>query len=90
MSAENERGPMPVGLALGSVVFQVGCVTLVLTLAAVLAGRVLDNLLGTSVLFTLLLFLGSVPVVWYLIWRIARSTGARLNPPSEVLPSKEE
>ncbi len=90
MSPENERQPMPLALALGSVVFQVGCVTLVLTLVAVLAGRVLDNLLGTGALFTLLLFLGSVPLVWYLIWRIARSAAARLNPPSKVLPSKEE
>jgi hypothetical protein len=90
VSPENERQPVPLGLALGSVVFQVGCVTLVLTLAAVLAGRGLDNLLGTGALFTLLLFLFSVPVVWYLIWRIARSAAARLNPPSEDLPSKEE
>jgi len=87
---ENKRRHTPFGLALGSVVLQVGCVTLVLTLAAILAGRGLDNVLGTGVLFTILLFLASAPLVWYLIWRIARSAAVHLNPPPQDLPSKEE
>ena len=94
MSSEDDRLQTTFCLTLVSVLVQVGCVTLVLTLGAILAGLWLDRRLGTLPLFLVLLLLTSVPLNWYLLRRIALSAGAKLNPPeaeeSEALSLKEE
>lgn len=100
MSSENDQQQTTFCLALVGVLLQVGCVTLVLTLGSVLAGLGLDKQLGTLPLFTISLLLISVPLNGYLLWRIALSAGAKLNPPvpktsgaereSEAWPIEEE
>jgi magnesium-transporting ATPase (P-type) len=49
-------------LALAAVTGQVGCLTIVIILAAFLAGRWLDNQFGSDALFTVILMVASVPV----------------------------
>ena len=91
---------------MASAVSQVGCVTVVIVVGALMAGLGLDKVFDTRPLFTILLLLGSVPVSLYLLVRIALSAAAQLNPPptkkstertdvpaqisSEDVPSKEE
>lgn len=77
---------MRFGVALASAVSQVGCVTVVVILGALVAGLALDNALDTQPIFTLLLVIGSIPVSLYLLVRIALSATAQLTPP----PSKEK
>ena len=76
---------MRFGVALASAVSQVGCITVVVILGALVVGLALDNALDTQPIFTLLLVIGSIPVSLYLLVRIALSATAQLTPP----PSKE-
>lgn len=72
---------MVYGLALASVVSQVGCVTVVVIVGALGAGLGLDRVFDTRPVFTLLFLLGSIPVSLYVLVRIALSAAAQLNPP---------
>ena len=85
-SGDDRQGQAVYGLALASVVSQVGCVTVAVVLGALVVGLGLDRALDTRPLFTILLLLGSIPVSLYLLVRIALSAVAQLNPP----PSKPE
>ncbi len=49
-------------LALSWVIGQVGCLTLIIILAALFGGLYLDNRFGSRPWFTLTLILGSIPV----------------------------
>jgi F0F1-type ATP synthase assembly protein I len=71
------------GVVLATTVAQVGCVTVVVILGALVAGLALDKTLDTRPLFTLLLVLASIPASLYLLVRIALSSVAQLSPPSE-------
>lgn len=82
VNSQDNRRQMALGLALASVVSQVGCVTVILLLGALGAGLWLDKTLDTRPLFTVLLMLGSVPASLFLLVRIALSTTAQLAPPS--------
>jgi F0F1-type ATP synthase assembly protein I len=72
---------MVAGLALASVVSQVGCVTIAVVLGALVVGLGLDRFFETRPLFTILFLLGSIPLSLYLLVRIALSAVAHLNPP---------
>jgi F0F1-type ATP synthase assembly protein I len=74
---------MVYGLAMASVVSQVGCVTIAVVLGALVVGLGLDRFFDTRPLFTILFLLGSIPVSLYLLVRIALSAVAQLNPPSQ-------
>ena len=83
---------MAFGLALASLVSQIGCVTIVIVLGALVAGLWLDRTFDTRPLFTMLLLLGSIPVSLYSLVRIAFSAAAQLTPTpesSEDQPSEE-
>lgn len=56
---------------LASVVGQVGCLIVFIILAALGVGMLLDKLLGTTALFTILLMVGSVPVALYVTVRLS-------------------
>jgi F0F1-type ATP synthase assembly protein I len=64
-----------------SLVGQIGCVTgfasMVIIGLAFGIGRLLDSLLGTSGIFTILFLLGSFPITLYVIVRISLWTLAR-------------
>jgi F0F1-type ATP synthase assembly protein I len=77
------------GLALASVVSQVGCVTVTVVLGALVVGLGLDKFFDTRPLFTMVLLLGSIPVSLYLLVRIALSAVAQLNTPSPKATTRE-
>lgn len=56
---------------LASVVGQVGCMVVFLIFIALGVGMLLDKLLGTTALFTILLMVGSVPVTLYVTVRMS-------------------
>ena len=89
MSSGDDRQGVVHGLALASVVSQVGCVTVVVIMGALIVGLVLDKTFDTRPVFTLLLLLGSIPVSLYLLVRIAFSTAARFAPPPSEKPKNE-
>ncbi len=60
---------------------QSGCLVFGIVLGAVLGGLVLDRLLNTRPLFTLLLVIGSAPVTLFFLYRFAMRTLAKAPPP---------
>lgn len=62
---------------LASVVGQVGCLVVFIVFLALGAGILLDKLLNTKALFTVLLMVGSVPVALYMVVRISLTAVAR-------------
>lgn len=70
---------------------QIGCTTgfasIIIIGIAFALGRLLDSLLGTNGIFTVLLLVGSFPITLYVIVRISLWTLARANviePPSQA------
>ena len=63
---------------------QIGCVTglasIVIIGIAFAIGRLLDSLLGTGGIFTVLFLLGSFPITLYVIVRISLSAVRRVQP----------
>ncbi|OJX47362.1 MAG: hypothetical protein BGO78_18030 [Chloroflexi bacterium 44-23] len=73
---QNERKTRILNLTLASVAGQVGCVTLVIILAAVFGGLWLDNYYQTKPIFTIGLLIVSIPLslaVMILVVRFAIS-----------------
>ncbi len=64
---------------MASVVGQVGCLNIIIIGVALGAGILLDRLLDTKAIFTVLLTVGSVPVALYLTVRIAMTASARFQ-----------
>ena len=64
-------------LALAAVTGQVGCLTIVIILAAFFAGRWLDNQFGSDALFTVVLMVASVPVTLVVMFWVVRSVTSR-------------
>jgi F0F1-type ATP synthase assembly protein I len=62
---------------LAGVVGQIGCLTLILIGVALGAGILLDRILDTRPVFTILLLVGSVPVNLFLTVRVALAAVAR-------------
>ena len=63
---------------------QVGCLTLVIIIVALLGGLWLDNQLGVKPLFTILFLLGSVPITIFVMFRVAMSAISRIKPVTPV------
>ena len=66
-------------MALLGVIGQVGCLTLVIILVALVAGLWLDNQFQTRSLFTLILVITSIPVTLYLMVRVVLSFAPRIQ-----------
>ncbi|RMG97686.1 MAG: AtpZ/AtpI family protein [Chloroflexi bacterium] len=64
---------------LASVVGQVGCLIVFLVGLALGAGMLLDNVLGTNAIFTVVFIVGSVPVALYLTVRLSMTAIARVQ-----------
>lgn len=62
---------------LAGIIGQVGCITVILIAVALGAGIIVDNLLDTRPVFTILFMVGSVPVTLYVIVRVTLSAAAR-------------
>ncbi len=72
-------------LGLAGFAGQVGCLTLVIIIGALVGGLWLDNQLGVKPLFTILFLLGSVPITIFVMFRVAMSAIAKIKP---VVPPK--
>ena len=72
-------------LGLAGFAGQVGCITLVIIIAALLGGLWLDRQFGVKPLFTILFLLGSVPITIFVMFRVAMSAIAKIKP---VVPPK--
>lgn len=66
-------------LALTGVLGQVGCLTLIIIIVALVAGLWLDDYFQTRPLFTLILVLASVPLTLYLMVRIVLSFAPKIE-----------
>lgn len=66
-------------LLVAAVTGQVGCLTLVIILAAVLGGRALDDHLNTKPWFTLGLLIASIPLSLVLMFFVVRKTVSKLK-----------
>jgi hypothetical protein len=75
-------------LVLGAVVGQVGCLTLVIVLAALFGGLWLDGQLGTKPYITIALVIGSVPVTLVVMFWIVRKATARLQASQQQTPRR--
>jgi MFS-type transporter involved in bile tolerance (Atg22 family) len=64
---------------MAGVLVQVGCLTVIVLLAALVGGLWLDTRFNTRPLFTLIFVLGSVPITVYLLFRIVLSGMSRLQ-----------
>jgi uncharacterized protein (DUF2062 family) len=78
-------------LALAAVTGQVGCITLVLTLGAILLGLWLDGVFGIRPVLTIGFTLLSLPITLYSIFAIVRwTTGRMLNTEQDKAVPEEE
>ena len=77
-------------LALASMMSQVGCVTVVIVVGALLGGLWVDSLFNTKPLFTVLLMLLSIPVSVYSLVRVALSTAAQFQSEIKSEERKED
>jgi len=66
-------------LALAGMISQVGCVTVVIVVGALLGGLWVDSLFNTKPLFTVLFTILSIPVSVYSLVRVALSTVAQFR-----------
>jgi F0F1-type ATP synthase assembly protein I len=66
-------------LVLAGMLSQVGCVTVVIVVGALLIGLGMDSLFSTRPVFTVVLLLLSIPVSLYSLVRVALSTAAQLQ-----------
>lgn len=62
---------------LAGIIGQIGCLTVIIIAVAFGAGILLDRLLDTKPIFTLLAVIGSVPVTLYLTVRVGLTTAAK-------------
>ncbi len=77
-------------LTLAAVTGQVGCLTVLIILAAFFAGRWLDNRFDSEAIFTVILMVASVPVTLFVMFWVVRSVTSRFAKPSDINNSEED
>ncbi len=89
---KQDRKQYWLNLTLASVAGQVGCLTLVIILAAVLGGLWLDANFHTRPVFTVILLIASVPISLAAMFLVVRAATSKIKalPPKEKQPSGEE
>ena len=88
MSANRPEGVVK-NLALAGMMSQVGCVTVVIVVGALLVGLWVDSLFNTRPLFTVGFLLMSIPVSLYSLVRVALSTAAQFRSEISTEDKKE-
>lgn len=78
-SRPSERRQKVLNLTLAGVAAQVGCLTLIIILGAVLGGLWLDARFQTRPLLTILLVLGSIPLSLVLMFVVVRAATSRIQ-----------
>lgn len=88
---ERNRTQYAFNLTLAAVAGQVGCLTLVIVLAALFGGLWLDNYLQTRPMFTVILMVASIPVTLVLMFWVVKAATSRLqNNKTQVVEKQEE
>ena len=87
-STQKNKAQYALNLGLAGFAGQVGCLTLVIIIVALLGGLWLDNQLGVKPVFTILFLLGSVPITIFVMFRVAMSAIARIKPVTPVKSSQ--
>jgi hypothetical protein len=90
---EKDRANKALNITLAAVAGQVGCLTIVVVLAALFGGLYLDNrFAGDRPIFTVSLMLGSIPVTLVAMFWVVRKATSRLtqNPTKKSLTTEEE
>ena len=64
--------------------------TLVIIFAALFAGILLDRLLNSKPLFTILLTIASIPITIYATFRVVKAASSRIQPAVKKESSEEE
>jgi F0F1-type ATP synthase assembly protein I len=77
-------------LALTGMVSQIGCMTTIIVVAALLGGLWVDSRLNTKPLFTVLFLLLSIPVNVYALVRVALTTAAYFQSEMKDVEKKED
>ena len=83
VKARSGEGQQALGLAVAGLLGQVGCLTVVIISAALVAGLWIDSQFDTRPIFTILFIVGSVPVTIYLMVRLVLGGMARIQPSIE-------
>ena len=78
---EKNRSPYSFGMKWAAVGGEIGCLTLVIVLAAVFGGLLLDRQLGTRPMFTIMIVLGSAPISLALTFWVAMRAVRDIQPP---------
>jgi len=86
-SPDQKKSAPDFALKMGMVGGEIGCVTLMIVLGAVLGGLWLDRLFGTKPLFTIFLVLGSAPLSIFLTYWVAIRAVREVNPPPPAVKS---
>ena len=68
----------------------VAALTLSIIFVALFAGILLDRLLNSKPLFTIILTLASIPVTIYTTFRVVKAASSRIKPDSKKQDSEEE
>lgn len=77
---EQEIQQKRTNLALAAIASQVGVVTILIVIASMVGGLLLDKYFDTKPMFTLLLLIVSMPVTVFLMIKIVKSATDRIQP----------
>ena len=77
-------------LTLAAVTGQVGCLTVIIILAAFFIGRWLDTRFNSEAIFTVVLMIASVPVTLVVMFWLVRSVTSRFAKPSGQNSKEDE
>jgi hypothetical protein len=77
-------------LTLAAVTGQVGCLTVIIILAAFFIGRWLDNRFNSDSIFTVVFMIASVPVTLVVMFWVVRSVTTRFAKPSAQNSKEDE
>jgi F0F1-type ATP synthase assembly protein I len=84
---EVDRKQYTLNLALAAIAGQVGLVTLLIIVIALMGGLALDKAFDTKPVFTIILMIASVPVTVILMFRIVHAATSRIKPSVKQKPS---
>jgi len=87
---ERSRSRYAINMTLAAVAGQVGCLTLVIVLAALFGGLWLDMRFGTKPMITVVLMVASVPVTLAGMFWIVRMAVSRINSASPANSTPRE
>lgn len=84
---EKRRGGYALNITLAVVAGQVGCLTLVIIMAALFGGLWLDGQLGTRPMFTVVLMIISIPITLIVMVWVVRKATSRIQ--SDATPDTD-